>query len=224
MDQALQDISSGSASSVRVERDEFGAKLDFSIERAQRSLIEQQHAEGYWHAALEANAQMNAEYIIFMHYMETVDKELEERLKKVLIEAQNADGSWSIFPGGEGYLSVSIEAYFALKLCGMRAGDEPMMQARRWILSKGGIEKCGTLARFLSRVHGPGAVGSDRMPAGRDLIVPELVFLQHVRTRVVGARDRLRADAAAGGKAGGDGRLSGRRARAVHSAAALHQV
>ena len=30
----------------------------------------------------------------------------------------------------------------------MRAGDEPMMQARRWILSKGGIEKCGTLARF----------------------------------------------------------------------------
>ena len=93
MDQALQDISSGSASSVRVERDEFGAKLDFSIERAQRSLIEQQHAEGYWHAALEANAQMNAEYIIFMHYMETVDKELEERLKKVLIEAQNADGS-----------------------------------------------------------------------------------------------------------------------------------
>ena len=148
MNQALQEISSGAASSVRVERDEFGAKLNFSIDRAQRSLIEQQHAEGYWHAALEANAQMNAEYIIFMHFMETVDKELEERLKKVLLEAQNADGSWSIFPGGEGYLSTSIEAYFALKLCGMRAGDEPMMQARRWILSKGGIEKCGTLARF----------------------------------------------------------------------------
>jgi squalene-hopene/tetraprenyl-beta-curcumene cyclase len=148
MDQALSDISSGAASSVRIERDDLDGKLKFSIDRAQRSLIEQQHAEGYWHAALEANAQMNAEYIIFMHFMETVDKELEERLKKVLLEAQNADGSWSIFPGGEGYLSTSIESYFALKLCGMRAGDEPMMQARRWILSKGGIEKCGTLARF----------------------------------------------------------------------------
>ena len=30
----------------------------------------------------------------------------------------------------------------------MRAGDEPMMQARRWILSRGGIANAGTLARF----------------------------------------------------------------------------
>ncbi|HLX36788.1 MAG TPA: prenyltransferase/squalene oxidase repeat-containing protein, partial [Candidatus Binataceae bacterium] len=122
--------------------------MALAIESAQRSLIEQQHAEGYWQAALEANAQMNAEYIIFMHFMEAVDLDLQERLKKVLLDSQNADGSWSIFPGGEGYLSTSIESYFALKLSGLRAGDEPMMQARRWILSKGGIEKCGTLARF----------------------------------------------------------------------------
>src|SRR6202162_675232 len=149
MNQAIPEITAGAAlSSLRIERDEAGNKLSFAIDRAQRSLVEQQHAEGYWHAALEANAQMNAEYIIFMHFMEAVDKDLEQRLKKVLLDAQNADGSWSIYPGGEGYLSTSIEAYFALKLCGLRAGDEPMMQARRWILSKGGIEKCGTLARF----------------------------------------------------------------------------
>ena len=148
MNQALQEISSGAVSPLRIERDEFTAKLDFTIDRAQRSLVEQQHAEGYWHAALEANAQMNAEYIIFMHFMEAVDKDLEERLKKVLLDAQNADGSWSIYPGGEGYLSTSIEAYFALKLCGLRAGDEPMMQARRWIMSQGGIANAGTLARF----------------------------------------------------------------------------
>ena len=148
MNQALQEITGDAFGSLRIERDDSSAKLEFAIDRAQRSLIEQQHAEGYWHAALEANAQMNAEYIIFMHFMEAVDKELEQRLKKVLLDAQNADGSWSLFPGGEGYLSTSIEAYFALKLSGLRAGDEPMMQARRWILSKGGIEKCGTLARF----------------------------------------------------------------------------
>ena len=78
---------------LRIERDEFTAKLDFTIDRAQRSLVEQQHAEGYWHAALEANAQMNAEYIIFMYFMEAVYKDLEERLKKVLLDAQNADNS-----------------------------------------------------------------------------------------------------------------------------------
>ena len=41
---------------------------------------------------------MNAEYIIFMHFMEAVDKELEERLKKVLLDAQNADGAGRYFP------------------------------------------------------------------------------------------------------------------------------
>src|SRR5580692_150783 len=148
MDQALQELTHGTQGSVGFGRDEFTAKLRFTIDHAQRSLIEQQHAEGYWHAPLEANAEMNAEYIIFMHFMDAVDKDLAERMKKMILDLQNADGSWSIFPGGEGYLSTSIESYFALKLCGLRAGDEPMMQARRWILSKGGIEKCGTLARF----------------------------------------------------------------------------
>jgi squalene-hopene/tetraprenyl-beta-curcumene cyclase len=145
---AVERIPDSAALGADLARDEFAAKLNFAIENAQRSLIEQQHVEGYWHAALEANAEMNAEYMIFMHFMEAVDRELEDRLKRLLLDIQNPDGSWSIFPGGEGYLSSSIEAYFALKLAGLRAGDEPMLQARRWILSRGGIEKCGTLARF----------------------------------------------------------------------------
>ncbi|HYL58756.1 MAG TPA: squalene--hopene cyclase [Candidatus Acidoferrales bacterium] len=129
-------------------RDESVAKLDYTIDRAQRSLIALQKPEGYWHGALEANAEMNAEFIIFNHFMDSVDLELEARLKKYLLDAQSADGSWNLYQGGEGYLSTTIESYFALKLTGMRAGDEPMAAARRWILSKGGIVNCGTLARF----------------------------------------------------------------------------
>ena len=91
---------------------------------------------------------MNAEFIIFNHFMDTVEVETEARLKKHLLDIQSPDGSWALFQGGEGYLSTTIESYFALKLTGMRAGDEPMAAARRWILSKGGIVNCGTLARF----------------------------------------------------------------------------
>jgi squalene-hopene/tetraprenyl-beta-curcumene cyclase len=127
---------------------EYIAKVDYTVDRARRSLIALQKPEGYWQAPLEANAEMNAEYIIFSHFMDEVDPVLEARLKKHLLDLQQPDGSWGLFPGGEGYLSTSIEAYFALKLAGLRAGDEPCMQARRWILSKGGIEHCGTLARF----------------------------------------------------------------------------
>jgi squalene-hopene/tetraprenyl-beta-curcumene cyclase len=144
----LAEVVSETLSASAYPREEALAKLDYAIERAQRSLIEKQDAEGYWHAPLEANAEMNAEFIIFNHFMDTVDVEQEAKLKKLLLDQQNADGSWSLFPEGPGHLSTSIEVYFALKLAGMRAGDEPMMQARRWILSQGGIENCGTLARF----------------------------------------------------------------------------
>ena len=128
--------------------DEFAAKLQSTIDLSQRSLLALQRPEGYWQAALEANAEMNAEYIIFNRFMGVNDPEMDAKLKHHLLDLQQPDGSWNLFPGGEGDLSTSIEAYFALKLTGLRAGDEPMMQARRWILARGGIARSGTLARF----------------------------------------------------------------------------
>ncbi len=127
---------------------DFSARLDGAIGRAQRSLVALQRPEGFWQAPLEANAEMNAEFIIYSRFMDASDPELETRARKYLLDIQQPDGSWNLFPGGEGDLSTSIEAYFALKLAGMRAGDEPMLQGRRWILAHGGIAKAGTLARF----------------------------------------------------------------------------
>jgi len=142
---------------------DFPTRLDRAIDRAQRSLLSLQHARGYWHAPLEANAQMNAEFIIFSHFMGKVEPELEAKLKRVLLESQQPDGSWNLFEGGEGYLSSSIEAYFALKLTGLRAGEEPMMKARRWILAHGGIAAAGTLPRFY--LAAMGQVPWDATPA-----------------------------------------------------------
>ncbi len=148
MDQVSQMMTDGQGT-IGAPRDEFAAKIDHTIGEAQRALLQQQHPEGYWQAALEANAEMNAEYIIFNRFMEIEpDPALDAKLKKLLIDTQQGDGSWSLFPGAEGHVSTTIEAYFALKLTGMRAGDEPMMQARRWILARGGISSAGTLARF----------------------------------------------------------------------------
>ncbi len=148
MDQGSAATVGGSSPLTLIARDDFRAKLDRAIDRAQRSLIEQQHLDGYWQAPLEANAEMNAEYIIFSRFMDLPpDPTTEAKLRKHLLDTQTGDGSWTLFPGGEGDLSTTIEAYFALKLTGARAGDEPMMRCRRWILSRGGIAHSGTLAR-----------------------------------------------------------------------------
>src|SRR5713226_176587 len=110
---------------------ELVAKVDLVIDRAQRALLALQHPEGYWQGALEVNAEMNAEYIIFNRFMELPpDPELDRKLAKQIRGTQQEDGSWALFPGSDGDLSTSIGAYFGLKLTGMRAGDEPMMRAR----------------------------------------------------------------------------------------------
>ena len=94
---------------------------------------------------------------------------MDAKLKRHLLDLQQPDGSWNLFPGGEGDLSTSIEAYFALKLTGMRAGDEPMMQARRWILVARRNRALGDARAVLSGGHEPGAVGlHDRLAGGMD--------------------------------------------------------
>lgn len=129
-------------------RSEFIDHVDWTISRARRSLIDLQSPEGYWNAPLEANAQMNAEFVIFNHFMGSVDGALEKRIARFLLDSQQADGSWNLYPGGEGYASYTIEAYAALKLSGMNADAAPMRAARAWIDAHGGIGNAGTLARF----------------------------------------------------------------------------
>src|ERR1019366_4897590 len=141
-------IGAGREQATYSHRDEFRAGLDWTIDRARSSLLALQHTEGYWDAALEAPAQMNAEFIIFNHFMDSVDRELESRIAKYLLDSQQPDGSWNLFPGGEGYASYTIEAYAALKLAGMSADDEPLVRTRKWIKANGGITRAGTLARF----------------------------------------------------------------------------
>src|ERR1700681_4087253 len=109
-------------------RDEFLAGLDWTIHRARRALLSLQNPEGYWNAPLEAPAQMNAEFIIFNHFMDSVDRDLEARIAKYLLDTKQPDGSWTLFPGGDGYASYTIEAYAALNLAGMSADDEPLVR------------------------------------------------------------------------------------------------
>jgi squalene-hopene/tetraprenyl-beta-curcumene cyclase len=142
-------VNSAEAVASLSSHNELVAKVDSAIDLARCALLAQQHSEGYWQAALEAHAEMNAQYIIFNRFMELPpDPELDRKLAKQILKTQQGDGSWALFPGGEGDLSTTIEAYFGLKLTGMRAGDEPITQARGWIRSKGGIANSNTLARF----------------------------------------------------------------------------
>ncbi|MSQ32276.1 MAG: hypothetical protein EXR59_03440 [Dehalococcoidia bacterium] len=57
-----------------------------------------------------------------------------------LCRQQRTDGSWAISYHGVCDVSVSVEAYFALKMSGASADEPFMVKAREFILSKGGIQ------------------------------------------------------------------------------------
>jgi squalene-hopene/tetraprenyl-beta-curcumene cyclase len=47
-----------------------------------------------------------------------VDKERERKMANYILGKQTSEGYWTIYFGGPGDLSTTVEAYFALKLAG----------------------------------------------------------------------------------------------------------
>ncbi len=127
--------------------EDLRARLDEAIRRSQATFLGQQHSDGYWHAPLEANVAMDAEFIFFNRFMGRRPTRVEERIVDHMLATQAADGSWSLYAGGPPHVSNTIEAYFALKLAGFRAEDEPLRRAREFVLAHGGLARAGVFTR-----------------------------------------------------------------------------
>ncbi len=123
------------------------ARLDEAIRRTQQKLLAIQHHDGYWHFPLEANVTMDAEYIFFNRFMGREAAKQEGRISDHMLATQRDDGSWALFPGAAGHVSLTIEAYFALKLAGFPADSEPLRRAREFIRAHGGLARAGVFTR-----------------------------------------------------------------------------
>jgi squalene-hopene/tetraprenyl-beta-curcumene cyclase len=122
--------------------------VEQAIARARDGLFSRQHDEGYWNGELEADAMLEADYIFLHVLLGTGD---EARMRRALTEIyryRNDDGSWSLFPGGPGNVSLTVKCYFAAKLMGVGAEDDHMMQTRDWILAHGGVTACNTFTKI----------------------------------------------------------------------------
>jgi squalene-hopene/tetraprenyl-beta-curcumene cyclase len=123
--------------------------LDDVISRAQTQILDQQHVDGYWWYSLEANDSINAEYIFLLHYLGLEDAETVQGLCRWMLNSQNNDGSWSLYHGGPGDMSSTVECYIALKMSGYDVDCTALMKAKEFIRRNGGLTKI----RVFSRVH-----------------------------------------------------------------------
>lgn len=121
--------------------------LDEAIRRTQAFLLGRQARDGFWHFPLEANVTMDAEYLFFRRYLGLPESGRERRVADHILSTQGGDGGWSLFPGAKGHVSLTIEAYFALKLAGHRAEEEPLRRAREFIRAHGGLARASVFTR-----------------------------------------------------------------------------
>jgi squalene-hopene/tetraprenyl-beta-curcumene cyclase len=133
---------------------EFERQIDLAIEKAKEALLRHRKPEGYWDGDVYDTPGLTAQYILYMHFMDMVDKEKERKCVNYLLRIQNPNGSWRIYYGDEGILSYSIQAYFALKVAGIPADHPQMIKAKNYILSQGGAEKANMETRFILALFG----------------------------------------------------------------------
>jgi squalene-hopene/tetraprenyl-beta-curcumene cyclase len=111
--------------------------LDQAIDRGTRRLLELQRPDGVWVGELESNVTMTAQHLFWHHVLGLRTPDLDRRIANELMARMRADGTWSIWFEGPADLSTSVEAYVALRMCGVDPGPRTL----EYIQREGGIPK-----------------------------------------------------------------------------------
>lgn len=124
------------------------ADVQSALARSRDFLFSRQHPAGYWCGELEADSMLEADYIYLHTLLESGDPGRLKRALAEVLRCQNEDGSWSLFPGGPGNLSLAVKCYLAGKLMGLGADDPRLAKCRVWILAHGGVVQCNTFTKI----------------------------------------------------------------------------
>jgi squalene-hopene/tetraprenyl-beta-curcumene cyclase len=171
MEEHSPQLSTQSAPQLRFGKiDDLTSRVAAATDAARRLLFAEQHEDGYWCGELEADATLEADYVILHTMLGTADTERFAKAARYMLRQQNSDGGWSIYRGGPSNVSASVKVYFGLKLTGLLATDLAMQRARAKILELGGATEVNTFTKLYLCFFGQ--YDYDAVPA----IPPEIVL------------------------------------------------
>jgi squalene-hopene/tetraprenyl-beta-curcumene cyclase len=127
---------------------ERSSPLQHAIERARRCLLDMQQADGHWVGELQGDTILESEYVLLMAFLGREDEDVCRKAANYILRQQMPEGGWNNYPGGPADLSVSVKAYFALKLTGHDVNAAYMRRAREVIRALGGAAGCNSFTKF----------------------------------------------------------------------------
>jgi squalene-hopene/tetraprenyl-beta-curcumene cyclase len=119
-----------------------------AVDRARACLLQKQQHDGHWVGELQGDTILESEYILLLAFL---GREADDRARKAanyILQQQRPEGGWANYPEGPFDVSVSVKAYFALKLTGHDHDAPYMRQAREMIRAAGGAAGCNSFTRF----------------------------------------------------------------------------
>jgi squalene-hopene/tetraprenyl-beta-curcumene cyclase len=122
--------------------------LQRAIERARQCLLEKQQPDGHWVGELQGDSILESEYVLLMAFLGRENEDVCRKAANYILQQQMPTGGWSNYPEGPADLSVSVKAYFALKLADHEPNAPHMRRARDVILSLGGAAGCNSFTKF----------------------------------------------------------------------------
>jgi squalene-hopene/tetraprenyl-beta-curcumene cyclase len=141
------------------------------VTRAARRLLARQAPDGHWVGELQGDTILESEWVLLMAFLGREGDERVRRAGRYILDQQQPGGGWSNYPGGPDELSVSVKAYFALKLAGHDPAAAHMARAREVIRGLGGAARCNSFTKFYLALLG-------QFPyANCPAVPPELVLL-----------------------------------------------
>jgi len=142
-----------------------------AIARGQQGLFARQQADGHWVGELQGDSILESEYILLMAFLGRESDDRVRQAARYLLKVQMPGGGWGNYPGGPAEISVSVKAYFALKIAGQDTSSVTMTKALAVIRQLGGAEACNSFTKFYLALLGQ--TPFDNCPA----VPPEIVLL-----------------------------------------------
>src|SRR5881392_4321454 len=130
------------------------SQIASAIFQAQENLLRQQKPDGHWCGELFVDSTLCSDYVLYLHWLGEVDRDLHERCTQHILQRQLPDGGWNIYFGGPSEINSSVKAYFALKLAGYSADLPFMREARANILRLGGVPRVNTFSKLYLALMG----------------------------------------------------------------------
>ena len=161
--------------------DDLGSRVAVALDAARNFLFSQRHEDGYWCGELEADTTLESDYILLHTLLGTGNQARLDKAARNILNHQNADGGWSIFPRGPSNISASVKAYFGLKLAGFSRGSSRPRPRPREDSRHGRCDRSQYIHQDLSLFFWAVRLRCGAGDSAGDRAVSELVLVQYLR-------------------------------------------